>query len=66
MIKTLLLPEQYWRKLDESKKAKGSRGRKVKSDTPLNKGSYFGGKLDKDKIEKRRRTNSAYLKKSNH
>ncbi len=58
-----LSPEEYWRKLDESEKIKSPTGRKPKSGTPVNTGSHFKGTFDKDKIGKRRRTNSSFLKK---
>ncbi len=64
IIEINLSPEEYWRKLDESEKAKSPAGRKPKSDTPVNTGSHFKGEPDKDKMGKRRRrTNSSYLKK---
>jgi len=64
IVEVNLSPEQYWRKLDDSEKVKSSSGRKPKGSRPINVGTHFSGKLDKDKIGKRRRrTNSTYLKK---
>lgn len=64
MIEVSLSPEEYWRELDESEKKSSSRGAKPKDGISQQVGSHFSGKVDKDRMGKRRRNRKAtYLKR---
>ena len=64
MIEVSLSPEEYWRELDESEKKDSSRGKKKKDSLTQQVGSHFSGKVDKDRMGKRRRNRKAtYLKR---
>ena len=64
IVEINLSPEEYWRKLDESEKKDSTRGKKKKDGLSGQVGSHFTGKIEKDKMGKRRRNRKAsYLKK---
>ncbi len=64
LMEVNLLPEKYWRKLDEEEKKSSPRGRKPIDIEASQVGAHFKGKIDKEKMGKRRRDKEvSYLKK---
>jgi len=64
LVEVKLSPEVYWRELESSEEEKGPRGRPSKEKMSQQLGSHFTGKVDLNKIGKRRRNRKAsYLNK---
>jgi len=59
LVEAKLSPEVYWRKLESSEEVKGPRGRPSKEKMSQQVGSHFTGKMNLNKIGKRRRNRKA-------